>query len=83
MLSLLMQGKPIFQSAHVWTGLIGLACLALNGMLSLFFEEEEGARTAVRHNEMATHSYLPACRLTMRERRFQTRALNCPSYLSL
>jgi len=47
MLSLLMQGKPIFQSAHVWTGLGGLACLGLNGMLSLFFEDDPNARTAV------------------------------------
>jgi len=46
MLSLLMQGKPIFQSAHVWTGLGGLACLGLNGMLSLFFEDDPNARTA-------------------------------------
>eukprot|EP00193_Tetraselmis_chui_P013556 CAMPEP_0177789792 /NCGR_PEP_ID=MMETSP0491_2-20121128/22965_1 /TAXON_ID=63592 /ORGANISM="Tetraselmis chuii, Strain PLY429" /LENGTH=226 /DNA_ID=CAMNT_0019311733 /DNA_START=38 /DNA_END=718 /DNA_ORIENTATION=- len=46
MLSLLMQGKPIFQSAHVWTGLTGLACLGLNGMLSLFFEDDANARTA-------------------------------------
>ena len=62
MLSLLMQGKPIFASAHVWTGLTGLACLGLNGMLSLFFEEEEGARTAVSTNGPA---FLPPVKLLL------------------
>eukprot|EP00873_Tetraselmis_striata_P036769 jgi/Tetstr1/457033/TSEL_043697.t1 len=46
MLGLLMQGKPIFQSAHVWKGLGGLVCLGLNGILSLFFEDNPNARTA-------------------------------------
>ena len=58
MLSLLMQGQPIFSSAHVWTGLAGLACLSLNGMLSLFFEEEEGARTAVSGSDVHNLSLL-------------------------
>uniref|UniRef100_A0A061S7Q6 Uncharacterized protein n=2 Tax=Tetraselmis sp. GSL018 TaxID=582737 RepID=A0A061S7Q6_9CHLO len=46
MLSLLMQGKPIFNDAHVWTGLGGLSLLALQGMLALFFEDDPNARTA-------------------------------------
>ncbi|BDA43402.1 hypothetical protein COCOBI_04-4140 [Coccomyxa sp. Obi] len=49
-MSLIMQGKPIFSSPHVTTGLWGLALLSLQGMLSLFFDEEPGLRTA--------HAYL-------------------------
>ena len=37
-------------SSHVTTGLIGLSLLLLQGMLSLFFDEDEGLRTA--------HAYL-------------------------
>mmetsp|Transcript_39588 Transcript_39588/g.88056 ORF Transcript_39588/g.88056 Transcript_39588/m.88056 type:complete len:212 (-) Transcript_39588:422-1057(-) len=48
MMSLLMQGKPIFESAHVWTGLGGLALLAVQATLPAFFAQ--GARDA--------HAYL-------------------------
>ncbi|KAF8066288.1 NDB1 [Scenedesmus sp. PABB004] len=46
MMSLIMQGKPIFESSHVWTGLAGLSLLSLQAMLPLFFSEGAGARTA-------------------------------------
>jgi Protein of unknown function (DUF4079) len=48
--SLMVQGRPPFQSAHVWTGVIGLLLLYLQGMLPLFFEDEPNARSA--------HAYL-------------------------
>lgn len=35
-LSLLMQEQPILESPHFWTGSIILACLAINGSISLF-----------------------------------------------
>lgn len=44
MVSLLMQGLPIFKSAHVWTGISGLLLLYLQGMLSLFFQDDPNAR---------------------------------------
>lgn len=50
LMSLTMQGKPLLSSPHATTGLIGLALLALQGMLSAFFEDGEGARDA--------HAYL-------------------------
>lgn len=50
MLSLIMQGKPIFESTHVWTGLIGLTLLGFQAMLPLFFQEDPSTRTA--------HAYL-------------------------
>jgi hypothetical protein len=43
--SLLMQGKPLFQSPHAITGIVGLLALYLQGMLSLFFEDDPNART--------------------------------------
>jgi hypothetical protein len=43
-MSLIMQGRPIFQSGHVWTGLVGLVLLYLQGLLSLFFEDDPNAR---------------------------------------
>lgn len=49
-MSLIMQGKPIFSSSHVTTGLWGLSLLLLQGMLSLFFDEDESLRTV--------HAYL-------------------------
>ncbi|EFJ49760.1 hypothetical protein VOLCADRAFT_89542 [Volvox carteri f. nagariensis] len=51
MLSLLMQGKPIFESPHVWTGLVGLGLLGFQSLLPLAFASGTGeARTA--------HAYL-------------------------
>jgi hypothetical protein len=44
--SLVMQGKPLFQSSHAVTGIIGLLLMYLQGMLSLFFEDDPNARTA-------------------------------------
>jgi Protein of unknown function (DUF4079) len=43
--SLVMQGKPLFQSPHAFTGIIGLLLLYLQGMLSLFFEDDPAARS--------------------------------------
>jgi hypothetical protein len=34
-MSLMMQGEPIFESPHFWTGSIVIALLAINGLLSL------------------------------------------------
>lgn len=42
MLSLLLQGKPIFESTHVLTGLGGLGLLGVQACLPLFFDK--GAR---------------------------------------
>ncbi|GBF94792.1 translation initiation factor [Raphidocelis subcapitata] len=44
-MSLIMQGKPIFESAHVTTALWGLTLLAFQAMLPLFFDESPGSRT--------------------------------------
>lgn len=52
LLSLTTQGKPIFESPHVWTGLGGLTLLGLQGMLSLFFQDDPSAR--------GLHAYLGA-----------------------
>lgn len=46
MISMVMQGKPAFQSSHFITGSVGLVLLYLQGMLSLFFEDDPNARTA-------------------------------------
>ena len=45
MTSLIMQGQPLFKSGHVWSGLIGLTLLGLQGMLSLFFADDPNARS--------------------------------------
>ncbi|GLC36896.1 hypothetical protein PLESTB_000180900 [Pleodorina starrii] len=51
MMSLIMQGKPIFESPHVWTGLAGLGLLGVQSLLPLAFASGTGeARTA--------HAYL-------------------------
>lgn len=44
MLSLVMQDKPIFESTHVWTGLLGLTLLGIQAMLPLFFLDDRGTR---------------------------------------
>eukprot|EP01025_Chloroclados_australasicus_P069329 TRINITY_DN9767_c0_g1_i2.p2 TRINITY_DN9767_c0_g1~~TRINITY_DN9767_c0_g1_i2.p2 ORF type:complete len:151 (-),score=14.13 TRINITY_DN9767_c0_g1_i2:905-1321(-) len=44
MSSMVMQGKHLFQEPHAWTGIIGLILLGLQGMLSLFFEDDPNAR---------------------------------------
>uniref|UniRef100_A0A383W485 Cytochrome b561 domain-containing protein n=1 Tax=Tetradesmus obliquus TaxID=3088 RepID=A0A383W485_TETOB len=50
MMSLIMQGKPIFESSHVVTGLTGLALLSFQAMLPAFFSDSKDARTV--------HAYL-------------------------
>ncbi|GFR47562.1 hypothetical protein Agub_g9287 [Astrephomene gubernaculifera] len=51
MMSLIMQDKPIFESPHVWTGLVGLGLLGVQSLLPLAFASGSGAaRTA--------HAYL-------------------------
>lgn len=50
LMSLLMQGKPLTASPHFITGSIGLLLLALQGMLSAFFEDDPSLR--------GTHAYL-------------------------
>ncbi|KAG1662945.1 hypothetical protein FOA52_006698 [Chlamydomonas sp. UWO 241] len=37
MMSLIMQGKPIFESSHVTTGLVGLGLLSVQAVLPAFF----------------------------------------------
>lgn len=43
--SLVVQGKPLYQEPHAFTGTIGLVLLYLQGMLSLFFEDDPAARS--------------------------------------
>ncbi|GIL51213.1 hypothetical protein Vafri_7285 [Volvox africanus] len=58
MMSLIMQGKPIFESNHVWTGLVGLGLLGVQSLLPLAFANGSGeARTA--------HAYLGAAILAL------------------
>ncbi|CAG9464611.1 unnamed protein product [Pedinophyceae sp. YPF-701] len=60
MLSLTMQGKPILQSPHFWTGTTGLTLLALQAMLPLFFEDDPNARSAHAYIGSATMALLVA-----------------------
>eukprot|EP01023_Acetabularia_acetabulum_P067055 TRINITY_DN916_c1_g2_i1.p1 TRINITY_DN916_c1_g2~~TRINITY_DN916_c1_g2_i1.p1 ORF type:complete len:209 (+),score=31.47 TRINITY_DN916_c1_g2_i1:131-757(+) len=48
--ALILQNQPLLESKHAITGITGLLLLATQGMLSLFFDEEPGARTV--------HAYL-------------------------
>mmetsp|Transcript_46202 Transcript_46202/g.77002 ORF Transcript_46202/g.77002 Transcript_46202/m.77002 type:complete len:247 (+) Transcript_46202:86-826(+) len=43
-ISMAMQGQPVFESSHFITGVSGLVLLYLNGMLTLFFEDDPNAR---------------------------------------
>ena len=45
--SMLMQGKDIMSSPHFVTGSLGLAALALQAMLPLFFADDPNARGLV------------------------------------
>eukprot|EP00887_Chlorella_sp_A99_P007183 scaffold2.g7183.t1 len=40
----IMQGQPLWESTHFWTGLAGLSLLAFQAMLPLFFDEDASAR---------------------------------------
>ena len=44
LISLVMQGKPLLQSPHATTGIIGLLLLYLQASLPLFFEDDPNAR---------------------------------------
>lgn len=44
MMSLLMQGQEPFSSSHFVTGMLGLAALAFQAMLPLFFDDDPQAR---------------------------------------
>lgn len=57
MMSLIMQDKPIFESPHVWTGLIGLSLLSFQAMLPLFFAESRDSRSV--------HAYLGSAILAL------------------
>jgi hypothetical protein len=51
LLSLVMQGQPLLESPHFWTGSVVLGLLALNGAIATFgFSTGKSARTA--------HAYL-------------------------
>jgi magnesium-transporting ATPase (P-type) len=49
-LSLVMQGQPIFESGHFWTGSFVVALLSINGLLSYGFGVNKSLRTV--------HAYL-------------------------
>jgi fucose 4-O-acetylase-like acetyltransferase len=58
-LSLIMQGQPIFESPHFWTGSTVIGLLGLNGLISVtgFGGNKEGLRTA--------HAYLGSIALVI------------------
>ncbi|MGI0480002.1 DUF4079 domain-containing protein [Geminocystis sp. CENA526] len=58
-LSLIMQGQPIFESPHFWTGSIVIGLLGLNGLISAtgFIGNKESLRT--------THAYLGSLALVI------------------
>lgn len=45
-MSLLMQGKSVFESSHAVTGFVGLGLLAIQATLPALFSSSESARTA-------------------------------------
>lgn len=49
-MSLLMQHKPVLESPHFISGMLGLSLLSIQAMLPLFFSEGQSVRTA--------HAYL-------------------------
>lgn len=55
LLSLVMQGKPILSSYHFWTGSLVIGLLGTNTLLSWFFGDRAGLRTA--------HAYLGSAAL--------------------
>ncbi|MEM7769152.1 MAG: DUF4079 domain-containing protein [Cyanobacteria bacterium P01_A01_bin.37] len=56
LLSLVMQGQPLLESPHFWTGSVVLGLLALNGAIAAFgFSKGKAARTA--------HAYLGSAAL--------------------
>lgn len=58
-LSLLMQGQSIFESAHFWLGTVVLALLGLNGMISL--SKFGGGKPQLR----TVHAYLGSVALIL------------------
>jgi len=58
MLSMTMQGRPIFESTHAWTGVGGLTLLAIQAMLPLFFEDDPNARNYHAYIGSATMLFL-------------------------
>lgn len=57
-LSLVMQGEPIFESVHFWTGTAAIAMLMANGALSLTkFLGKDALRT--------THAYLGSAAIAL------------------
>lgn len=51
LMSLLMQGQPILQSSHFWTGTIAIGLIGINGLISL---AGFGGKTELR----TAHAYL-------------------------
>ncbi len=58
-LSLIMQGEPIFSSPHFWTGSVVIGLLGLNGLISVtgFGGNKDGLRTV--------HAYLGSIALAI------------------
>lgn len=52
LISLLSQSKPLLESPHAITGIIGLLLLYLQGLLPMFFEEDPAA--------LSIHAYFGA-----------------------
>ncbi|MEC4804550.1 MAG: DUF4079 domain-containing protein [Jaaginema sp. PMC 1079.18] len=48
-LSLVMQGQPIFESPHFWTGSVVIALLSLNGLLALLGFQSQKTTTRTIH----------------------------------
>lgn len=56
-MSLIMQGKPIFESSHVLTGFAGLGLLGVQSVLPALFGSNSDLRTA--------HAYLGSAILAL------------------